>query len=145
MIYKATSQKQLFVYLLGFDLILFFLSLGNPIFMTLVVLLALSCVLLLFVKYEIEINEHTLQYRIKLLNFLMYEKQVNAQDVQKIHFKRTGWTTPLAIVKLHKGWNIRIMLFSPLEVFHQMNMYAERNNIEMSRTKDYKILEKMAR
>ncbi|KOS69341.1 hypothetical protein AEA09_12735 [Lysinibacillus contaminans] len=112
--------------------------------MTLVVLLALFCVLLLFVKYEFEIDEQTLRYRIKFLNFLMYEKQVNAQDVQAIHFKCAGWTTQLAIVKLHKGWNIRIMLFSPLEVFYQLKMYAKRNNIEMSRTKDYKTLEKMA-
>lgn len=133
------------MYLLGFDLILFVTSLGNLIFMTLAVLVALFCVLSLFVNYELEINEYMLRYRIKVFHFCIYEKQVDAQNIQAIHFKRAGWSTRLAVVKLHKGWNIRIMLFSPLEVFYQLEVYGERNNIEMSRTEDYKILEKMAR
>ena len=143
--YKATTQKRLFMYLLLLDLYLFVISFGNVILMTLAGLLALFCMLLSFVKYEFEIEEKTLRYRIKCLHFLLYEKLVNAQEVQAIQFKRAGWTTRLAIVKLHKGWNIRVMLFTPLEIFHQLKMFAKRNNIEISRTEDYKILEKMAR
>lgn len=137
MIYKATSERHLFLYLLGIDVLLF--GLGYLILTTLV---ALFCIVALFASYEFEIEDHTLQYRIKLFHFLMYEKQVNPQDVKAIHFKRTNWTTRLAIVKLHKGFNIRIMLFKPLEIFHQLSLYGERNNIEIRKTEDYKIMEK---
>ncbi|MFJ7735082.1 diguanylate cyclase [Lysinibacillus sp. NPDC097287] len=142
--YKATTQKLLFVFLLGVDLILFFGSLGDTGFMVLTIFLSLICVLMFFVKYEFQINEQTLLYRIQLFTFAIYVKQANAKDVQMIHFKRVSWNTRIAIVKLYKGWNMRIALFSPDAVFEELERYAERNNIAINKTKDYKILKKMA-
>lgn len=144
MMYKTTTQKQLLIYLLGIDLLLFFGIWGDPILMILTILTALICVLMLFVKYEFEINEQTLLYRIQLFNYTIYVKRANAKDVQMIHFKRVSWNTRIAIVKLFKGWNMRIALFSSVDIFIELERYAERNNIEIKKTKDYKILEKMA-
>lgn len=144
MMYKTTTQKQLLIYLLGIDLLLFFGIWGDPILMILTILTALICVLMLFVKYEFEINEQTLLYRIQLFNYTIYVKRANAKDVQMIHFKRVSWNTRIAIVKLFKGWNMRIALFNSVDVFIELERYAERNNIEIKKTKDCKILEKMA-
>lgn len=144
MMYKTTTQKQLLIYLLGIDLLLFFGIWGDPILMILTILTALICVLMLFVKYEFEINEQTLLYRIQLFNYTIYVKRANAKDVQMIHFKRVSWNTRIAIVKLFKGWNMRIALFSSVDIFIELERYAERNNIEIKKTKDCKILEKMA-
>ena len=142
--YKTTTQKQLLIYLLGIDLLLFFGIWGDPILMILTILTALICVLMLFVKYEFEINEQTLLYRIQLFNYTIYVKRANAKDVQMIHFKRVSWNTRIAIVKLFKGWNMRIALFNSVDVFIELERYTERNNIVIKKTKDYKILEKMA-
>ena len=144
MMYKTTTQKQLLIYLLGIDLLLFFGIWGDPILMILTILTALICVLMLFVKYEFEINEQTLLYRIQLFNYTIYVKRANAKDVQMIHFKRVSWNTRIAIVKLFKGWNMRIALFNSVDVFIELERYTERNNIVIKKTKDYKILEKMA-
>lgn len=144
MMYKTTTQKQLLIYLLGIDLLLFFGIWGDPILMILTILTALICVLMLFVKYEFGINEQTLLYRIQLFNYTIYVKRANAKDVQMIHFKRVSWNTRIAIVKLFKGWNMRIALFSSVDIFIELERYAERNNIEIKKTKDCKILEKMA-
>ena len=142
MIYKATLEKPLFLYLLGMNGLFVGLGLGHVIFTS---LLALFCVVALFVRYEFEIEDHILRYRMKIFSFLLYQKQVNSQDVEAIHFKRTHWTTRLAVVKYQGGFNLRIMRFAPLDVFEHLVFFAESNHIEITKTKDYKILEKMAR
>ncbi|MFJ7950667.1 diguanylate cyclase [Lysinibacillus sp. NPDC096418] len=142
--YKATTPKHLIVFLLGLDLILVPVRWGETLFWMFTILIALTCMLMYFLKYEFDINEQTLLYRIQLFTFTIYEKQVNAQDVRMIHFKRISWYTRIAIVKLNKGWNLRISLFRPDTVLEELERYAERNNISISKTKDYKILEKMA-
>lgn len=144
LMYKATTPKYLIVFLLGLDLILVPVRWGEPLFLMFTILLAFMWMLMYFLKYEFEINEHTLIYRIQLFTFTIYEKQMIAQDVRMIHYKRISWHTKMAIVKLNKGWNLRISLFSPDTVLEELERYAGRNNISIHKTKDYQILEKMA-
>jgi hypothetical protein len=56
--------------------------------------------------------------------------------------KRIGWNTKGAIIQVKKGFNIRVVNFTPNNVFFNLIDFANENGISISKTKDYLILEK---
>ena len=101
------------------------------------------CFLLAFLKYTLIINKHTIVYAIQLFGVAIYNKEIVLSDIKKIIFKRIGWKTKLAAIKVHKGLPIRVALFKPEKVYDDLIVFCEENAINYDKTKDYKIIEKM--
>lgn len=97
----------------------------------------------LFTKYVFTMNEEMLNYKISLFNIKIYEKKTYKSNIKKTIFKRAGWKTKVAIIKLKKGFPIRIALFTPTTIFEDLLAFCDKNAIQVEKSADYKILEKM--
>ncbi|MER1956991.1 MAG: hypothetical protein ABS942_06410 [Solibacillus sp.] len=101
------------------------------------------CVCNAFVTYQLVINKHTIRYTIKLFGLKIYNKKIIHSDVIKITFKRMGWNAKSAVIKVRKGLSIRVGYFKLNDVYKDLIVFCEENEIQFEKTKDYKIIEKM--
>lgn len=107
---------------------------------TIAVLLFSTC--LFFIKYSFKMEEDHLTYTVTLLNISIYQKKTVQSNIKKMIFKRVGWKTKLAVIKLEKGLSIRVSLFTPNTIYEDLLGFCKENGIQVEKTKDYLILEK---
>ena len=107
---------------------------------TIIVLLCTTC--LFFNTYSLIIDDDYLTYTVSLLNISIYQKKIVPSNIKKIIFRRVGWKTKLAVIKLEKGLSIRVSLFTPMTIYKDLLDFCNKNNVEVEKTKDYLILEK---
>ncbi|MGE7667688.1 hypothetical protein ACQKMN_18495 [Ureibacillus composti] len=93
-------------------------------------------------RFKFTINEKNLSYQIELFKFQIYQKEIVINEIKQIKFTRVGWAKKGAIVKVTKGFNIRIFDFEPNHVYTDLLEFANNNSITIFKTKDYLILEK---
>lgn len=141
--YSATSQRKLLLFMAFLGLVLSFLSwnISNVKWVSLT--LVAGCFLLAFITYTLEIKKHQVSYVIQLFGLTIYRKEVVSTHIKKMIFKRIGWNSKLAIIKVHKGIPIRVALFKPETVYDDLIRFCEENAVPYHKTKDYTILEKM--
>ncbi|MQR87571.1 diguanylate cyclase, partial [Bacillus megaterium] len=120
MLFKATAQKTIIFTLLPLNALLFIQAVQYKALAFLLLLAILCSFLSLFLRYEFQIDKDTLTYRTYILWFKVYAKTVKPMDIKRIVFKRLSWKTKLAVVKVESGWNIRIALFNPPNVFKEL-------------------------
>ncbi|WP_188456332.1 hypothetical protein [Virgibacillus oceani] len=144
MTYESTAKHQT-----AYQTILFVIliqALGDTEHSALVLLEVLLCLLLvatIFIQYTLKISKNGLSYHITLFSISIYKKELPAVQIQKIIFKRYGWSTRGAVIQMEKGLNIRIIAFRPVKVYENLVKFAGANNISMSKSNDYQILEKL--
>ena len=109
---------------------------------TIILLLCITC--LFFITYSLKIEEDHLTYTISLLNISIYQKNSIPSNIKRVIFKRVGWKTKLAVIKLEQGVSIRVSLFTPNTIYEDLALFCKENNIHVQKTKDYLILEKLA-
>lgn len=144
MMYRASTQRE---FILPMFLILSIALIKNwerSGFRYAVITLLIVNLLFWFIRYSFEINTDQLLYRISLFGFILYEKKATQKTIKKVVFKRAGWRTKLALIKLNRGLPIRISLFQPTTIFSELITYCEKNNIDYVKTKEYKLLEKVS-
>lgn len=100
-------------------------------------------IIVLCMHYEFQIENNRLTYRILLLKTPIYTKEVVPEDIREIKFIRVDWAKKSAIVRMKKGFNIRVILFHPDSVYKELEQYAKEHNVSIHKTRDYQILEKM--
>ncbi|MDI3091147.1 diguanylate cyclase [Priestia megaterium] len=144
MLFKATAQKTIIFTLLPLNALLCIQAVQYKALAFLLLLAILCSFLSLFLRYEFQIDKDTLTYRTYILWFKVYAKTVKSRDIKKIVFKRLSWKTKLAVVKVENGWNMRIALFNPPNVFKELETFAHEYDIDIKKTSDYKILGKMS-
>lgn len=142
MVYKANTQRGILVFLLlitatsisikDYSNGLLYFQIG------LIVIILLS----LFIQFKFKIDDGYLVYQILFMAMSIYEKEVSPNQIIQIKFKRLGWMTKGAIIQVKKGFNIRVVHFSPNNIFIDLIDFANENSISISKTKDYQILEK---
>lgn len=142
MVYIARTQRVLIGYL--FLLIIFTISINDfSIWLLYVqILFALLIFCSLFIKYKFEIKEDYLAYQILFFTLPIYKTKIHANQIIQIKFKRIGWVTKGVIIRRNKGFNIRIVNFTPNGVLTDLIDFAIKNDVSYSKTKDYIILEK---
>ena len=99
--------------------------------------------LIAFLKYTLILNKQEIFYTIQLFGLTIYRKEIVPTEIKEIIFKRTGWKSKLAVIKVHKGVPIRVALFKPEKVYDDLIIFCEENAVNYDITKDYKIIEKM--
>ncbi|WP_147628982.1 diguanylate cyclase [Oceanobacillus massiliensis] len=97
----------------------------------------------LFIGFRLTIGRDTLRYEVLLMRFPVYAKEISAGQIKKIHFKRVNWSTKAAVVQLEKGMNLHIRGFTPKAAYDHLMEFAESKDLPISKTRDYRILEKM--
>ncbi|MED3917894.1 diguanylate cyclase [Priestia megaterium] len=142
MLFKATAQKTIIFSLLLLNALLLIQAVQYKALDFLLLLAILCLFLFLFLRYEFQIDKDTLTYRTYILWFKVYAKTVKPMDIKRIVFKRLSWKTKLAVVQVEKGWNMRIALFNPPNVFKELETFAHEYDIDIKKTSDYKILDK---
>ena len=142
MLFKATAQKTIVFPLLLLNNLLLIQAVQYKALDFLLLFAILCSFLSLFLRYEFQIDKDTLTYRTYILWFKVYAKTVKPMDIKRIVFKRLSWKTKLAVVKVENGWNMRIALFNPPNVFKELETFAHEYDVDIQKTSDYKILEK---
>ncbi|PZX02449.1 hypothetical protein C7437_11141 [Psychrobacillus insolitus] len=142
--YKAKHQQDFL--LAGVVLMIMVLTSGweNIWIRVFGLIVLIKAALSLCTKYLFTIEEDKLIYKIFLFNINIYEKKTKKSNIKRIIFKRAGWKTKLAVIKLEKGFPIRIALFTPTTIFEDLLTFCDKNDIQVEKTKDYRILENMA-
>jgi hypothetical protein len=105
--------------------------------------LALFVFLTIFINFKLEITDGFLTFQIRVFTLTIYKKTVSPNQIEKLIFKRVGWGNRGVIVKNQKGFNFRIINFSPINIYHDLIEFANRYDIPIYKTKDYLILEGM--
>jgi len=136
--YNATSQRHILLPMASLGLII-----GISSVKWLALTIFTICFSLAFLKYTLLVNKHIISYAIQLFGVTIYSKEIVPSDIKKIIFKRIGWKSKLAAIKVHKGLPIRVALFKPERVYDDLMVFCEENEIHYDKTKDYKIIEKM--
>ena len=137
MLFKATAQKTIMFALLLLYALLFIQAIQYKALAFLLLLAILCSFLSLFLRYEFQIDKDTLTYRTYILWFKVYAKTVKPMDIKRIVFKRLSWKTKLAVVKVENGWNMRIALFNPPNVFKELETFAHGYDVDIQKTADY--------
>ena len=139
MIYKAKTQTlfmQLFI-ALGLVKIISTEGIGGFDVVIIIGIIVVHCL-----HYKFQINEDSVSYQIFLLSIPFYKKEIVPEQITEIKFIRVGWTKKGAIVRIKKGFNIRVILFTPDSVCEGLEHFANENNVSVNKTRDYKILER---
>ncbi|WP_277585212.1 hypothetical protein [Psychrobacillus antarcticus] len=143
MVYKLVTQKSPMFMVLIFGVSLFFISIGESwINSILSILLIIFSIISFSTKSEFIINQDKLDYVIRSYHYKVFHKKLFPDDIDKIVFKRYGWATKGASLKVHKGLNLRIVQFIPKDVMLQLETFAVNNNISINKSKDYLLLER---
>ncbi|CAH0259876.1 diguanylate cyclase [Priestia megaterium] len=142
MLFKATAQKTIIFTLLPLNALLCIQAVQYKAFDFLLLFAILCSFLSLCLRYEFQIDKDSLTYRTYILWFKVYAITVKPMDIKRIVFKRLSWKTKLAVVKVENGWNMRIALFNPPNVFKELETFAHEYDVDIQKTSDYKILEK---
>ncbi|WP_404458848.1 hypothetical protein [Oceanobacillus kapialis] len=73
----------------------------------------------------------------------LYKKQVTPNQISQIKYKRYGWARKGAVIYTHTGFNIRLVDFTPVKIYEELDDFAIKHHIDQEKSKDYQLLEKL--
>ena len=106
------------------------------------ILLALFLFLSIFIRFKFVIDDGYLTFQTLFFSIPIYKKELFPNEINQIKFKRIGWVAKCAIIQVKKGFNVRIVNFTPSNVYVDLINFSNEKGISISKTKDYLILEK---
>ncbi|MEN2767221.1 hypothetical protein [Ornithinibacillus xuwenensis] len=145
MTYHANTERGPLVFLLIIDLYMIVSVIGRNFYLAFFifqVLLIIFTFLVIFLRFELSLKEDMLTFRTFLFAMTVYQKTVESQEINQIKFKRIGWGHKCATIKVSEGFNLRVANFHPKTIYKDLNEYANHYNIAVTKTKDFKRLEK---
>ena len=98
-------------------------------------------VLALFIEARVKVRNGNISYRVELWGLPLYYKTVYAEEIKRIEFKRSNWSSKVAVVRVKKGIDLRFALFGN-GLFGDSSQFAIQNNLELRKSKDYQTIEK---
>ncbi|ANU20721.1 hypothetical protein BBI15_11110 [Planococcus plakortidis] len=98
-------------------------------------------VLALFIEARVKVRNGNISYRVELWGLPLYYKTVYAEEIKRIEFKRSNWSSKVAVVRVKKGIDLRFALFGN-GLFGDLLQFAIQNNLELRKSKDYQTIEK---
>lgn len=106
------------------------------------IIFSLVILVLLCIKYKFVIKDDCLTYQILFFKWPLYKTSIFPKQTKQIKFKRVNWYNKGAFIQVNKGFTIRIINFTPNDVFKELVDFANKHGIPYSKTKDYIIIEK---
>ena len=105
----------------------------------------ISLIITVFIQYTVSIENDEIRLVAHIFHLKLYRKNVPVSKMKKILFKRVGWAKKSALIILRTDNRFRFPYDSPSEAFDVLEQFAIKNNIEYKKTRDYVIVEKMAK
>ena len=139
LIYEAKIQTPLMRFLVALGLVGIISTKGIT---GLDVILIIGVLVFQSLHYKFQIYERSLNYQIFLLSIPLYKKEIVPEQITEIKFIRVDWAKKGAIVRLKKGFNIRVIHFNPDSVCKDLEHFANESNVLVNKTRDYMILER---
>lgn len=106
------------------------------------VLIILVASILLLISFKFSIHKGHLVYEIVIINKSIVSKRIYPEDINYMKFIRVGWAKKAAIIKVKKGFNIRLAILEPPTAYDHLIEFAETHEVAIVKTKDYLILER---
>lgn len=141
MTFRAKTQSTvLFVLLLLFILLM---TLNKATGLLYILIPATVIILVtMFINFKFEILADHLIFEVCILSLSIYSRTVSSQDINEMKFTRVGWSRKCVVVKNRKGFNFKLSNFSPETLHNELIVFANKYDIPISKSKDYKRLEK---
>ncbi len=98
--------------------------------------------LALFVKARVKIRKDNIIYRLQLWTVPLFHQTVYHGEIRRIEFKRSNRKAKTAVIHVEKGIDLRLSLFDDT-LFNELAEFAERNKVELQKSKDYRTVEKL--
>ena len=144
MVYKARTQQGVHVFFAVMAAYLLVTG-WDSVYLRTFTFMAMGLNLLaLFVKFEFVIGADDVTLRTHLFQLKCYEKRVDKDSIKQVVFKRAGWKTKSATIKLNQGFPIRLHSFSPDTLFEELQAFCETHDIPYTKTHDFLLLEKLS-
>jgi hypothetical protein len=141
-VYKAKTQRGI----LGLFLFITVTSISIKDFSNAWIYLQIGVIVFIllsfFIEFRFKIDDGYLVYQLFFLAIPIFKKVVSPNQIIRMKFIRVGWVSKGAIIQVKKGFNIRVIHFSPDNILVELIDFANKNNIPISKTTDYRILEK---
>jgi hypothetical protein len=141
-VYRAKTQ----IGILGFFLIITATSISIKDFSNAWIYFQIGVIVFIllsfFIEFRFKIDDGYLVYQLYFLAIPIFKKVVSPNQIVRMKFIRVGWMSKGVIIQVKKGFNIRVIHFSPHNILVDLINFANKNNISISKTKDYPILEK---
>jgi hypothetical protein len=142
MVYRAKTQRGI----LGFFLIITATSILIKDFSNAWIYFQIGVIVFIllsfFIEFRLKIDNGYLVYQLFFLTIPIFKKVVSPNEIIRMKFIRVGWMSKGAIIQVKKGFNIRVIHFYPDNLLVDLIDFANKNNIYITKTKDYRILEK---
>ncbi len=103
----------------------------------------LVILIMAMLRYEVTIEDTKIRVVSFLFSFQLIERTYYARNMKKIKFKRVGWQSQGATLHMDYAITFRLPHYSPAEAYEVLDQFAVANNIQVFKTNDYKIVEKM--
>ncbi|WP_078380787.1 hypothetical protein [Sutcliffiella halmapala] len=141
MLYVARTQRGVLGFYLGITLLPIIINnFSNGIFVR--ILFILLILLAYLIQFKLKIEDGFITYQILLLTISIYQKKVSPNQIIEMKFKRVGWFKKGAIIQIKKGFNMRVVNFSPDDVLEELIKFANANDILITKNEGYMALEK---
>jgi hypothetical protein len=142
LVYRAKTQRGI----LGLFLFITVTSISKKDFSNAWIYLQIGVIVFIllsfFMEFSFKIDEGFLIYQLLFMAIPIFQKVVSPNQIIRMKFIRVGWMSKGAIIQVKNGFNIRVIHFSPDDILVNLIDFANKNNIPISKTKDYRILEK---
>lgn len=104
-------------------------------------IMIVSCYLFLVLfRYEFHLYENKVSFETRWIKLLVFRKRLQPEQIEKISFKRVGWSSKCAIIRVKGFFRIRLILFEPAGLYEDLERFAINHQIPIEKTKDYELL-----
>ena len=130
--YKGEYPRYFVFYLIAF--------IGSAFYRPLLSIALLIIILWMVTRY-IKIEDDHIIYELELCNIVIYSRRYSLEDIKELKFMRAGWMDQAAVLKLHKGMDIKLYYFKPENIYSHLYQFGVENDVSINKTKDYEMLE----
>ncbi len=95
------------------------------------------------IRFKLEMNKDHFVYHMQFFQITLFKRHIYPGQIKQLKFVRVGWNEKGAIIKVNKGFNIRLIVLDSQRAYDDVMGFAHDHEIPIFKTRDYLILEKM--
>ena len=138
MTYIGRENKKLLLPSLG--LLFVALSADSPVYLAAQAIFVVLFLFSMCIAYTLQIKEDGISYRVMFFAFPLYKREVSRKEITGMKFARYGFSQKGAVIRTKSCLGLRIINFTPDDVYQELMDYADENEIEVVRTRDFEML-----
>lgn len=132
--FKGKNERGILIFLLGINVLSMVLYFPSGILAFLQLSLVFLLLLLVFFRYTLRIENGLIAYQVLFFTLVIWKKELNPQQIMHLTFKRVGWSNQCVVIQSKQMINLRIINFTPENVYQELALYAHRNGIPINKS-----------